>query len=266
MKELVYKSEKGTPITNSLLVSKKFEKQHKDVLEAIRTLAENSADLPGIKNMFYETSLPDSYGRMQPAFIMNRDGFSLLVMGFTGRDALKFKLDFIEAFNKMEKLLTSGVPVSLPNFNNPAEAARAWAQEYEQKQIARQNVQILEGENELLTNEVKQLAPKAEYTDKVLQSTSTCTMTQVAKELGMSAIALEKKLHEKAIMFRQSGQWILYAKYQNKGYTKPRTFAYPNQKTGNYETNTATVWTEAGRKFIHSLFDSNSKIAQTAVV
>jgi Rha family phage regulatory protein len=195
-------------------VSKKFEKEHKHVLEAIRTLAESSADLSDIKNMFYKTSLSDAYGRMQPAFIMNRDGFSLLVMGFTGRDALKLKLDFIEAFNKMDNIIDSGISASLPNFNNPAEA-RAWAQECEQKQLARQNVQILEGQNELLTNEVKQLAPKAEYTDKVLQSVSTYIMIQVAKELGMSAIALEKKLHEKSIMFRQSGQWILYAKYQN---------------------------------------------------
>jgi anti-repressor protein len=51
MKELVYKSEKGTPVTTSLLVAEKFGKEHKHVLEAIRTLAENSADLPGIKNM-----------------------------------------------------------------------------------------------------------------------------------------------------------------------------------------------------------------------
>jgi phage antirepressor YoqD-like protein len=144
--------------------------------------------------------------------------------------------------------------------------ARALLVAHETINRNKQRVQILEGENELLTNEVKQLAPKAEYTDKVLQSTSTHTMTQVAKELGMSAVALEKKLHEKAIMFRQSGQWILYAKYQGKGYTKPRTHTYLNQKTGNYDTNTITVWTEAARRFIHSLFDSNSKIAQTAVV
>jgi hypothetical protein len=65
MKELVYKSEKGTPVTTSLLVSKKFEKQHKDVLEAIRTLAENSADLPGIKNMFFYFKNMFSFGDMK---------------------------------------------------------------------------------------------------------------------------------------------------------------------------------------------------------
>jgi anti-repressor protein len=76
MEELVFKSEKRTPVTTSLLVAQKFGKQHKDVLEAIRTLAENSADLPGIKNMFYETSLPDAYGRMQLVFICSRNGIT----------------------------------------------------------------------------------------------------------------------------------------------------------------------------------------------
>jgi phage regulator Rha-like protein len=60
MEQLVFKSGKGTPVTNSLLVAQKFGKQHKDVLEAVRTLAENSADLPNIRNMFYKASQPDT--------------------------------------------------------------------------------------------------------------------------------------------------------------------------------------------------------------
>jgi Rha family phage regulatory protein len=237
MEELVYKSEKGTPVTNSLLVAQKFGKEHKDVLDAIRNLtAENSA----VKSLFYETTYISDRNREYPVFIMNRDGFSLLVMGFTGKEALNFKLDFIEAFNKMDDMLKS------------EDYILARSQEILQNRIAlaAQKIQILEGENELLTNEVKQLAPKAEYTDKVLQSVSTCTMTQIAKELGMSAIALEKKLHEKGIIFRQSGQWILYSKYQNKGYARSRTHQY-TRSDGSTGTNTITVWTEKGRKFIH---------------
>jgi prophage antirepressor-like protein len=114
----------------------------------------------------------------------------------------------------------------------------------------KQRVQILEGENEQLTAEIKKLAPRAEYTDKVLQSDSTYTMTQVAKELGMSAVKLERKLHEKGIMFRQSGQWMLYAKYQGKGYTKSRTHTFTHSD-GTRGTNTITVWTETGRASVH---------------
>jgi prophage antirepressor-like protein len=123
-------------------------------------------------------------------------------------------------------------------------------------QAQKQLTQILEGEKEHLTAEVKQLAPKAEYTDKVLQSTSTYTATQVAKELGMSAIALGRKLHDAGIMFKQSGQWMLYAKYQDKGYTSTRTKYYQHDD-GTTGSKTETVWTERGRAFVHWLFDSN---------
>ena len=87
-------------VTNSLLVAAKFQKEHKDVLDLIRNLkAENSA----VKNLFVESSYVSCRNREYPMYLMNRDGFSLLVMGFTGKDALNFKLEFIEAFNKMEK-------------------------------------------------------------------------------------------------------------------------------------------------------------------
>lgn len=84
--------------------------------------------------------------------------------------------------------------------------ATSLKQERAEKEAHKQSVQILEGENEHLANELKQLEPKARYTDEVLQSTSTYTMTQVAKEFGMSAITLERILKEKKVMFRQSGQ------------------------------------------------------------
>jgi phage antirepressor YoqD-like protein len=121
-----------------------------------------------------------------------------------------------------------------------------------------QRLQIVEGRNELLTKENEALAPKAEYTDKVLQSTTTYTMTQVAKEFGMSAHAFSEKLHKKGVLFNQSGQWMLYAKYQNSGYAKPRTHQY-TKSDGTTGTNTITVWTETGRKFLHELFEYQSK-------
>jgi Rha family phage regulatory protein len=244
MNELVYQSNKGTPVTNSLLVAQKFGKEHKDVLRTIRNLtAENCAVL----SMFYETTYYNEQNKQQPMFVMNRDGFTLLVMGFTGKEALKFKIDFIEAFNKMEELIKSGVHQIPQTFS---EALMLAARQAETIERQKQHNQILEGENEHLTAEVRYLAPKAEYTDKVLQSTSTYTMTQVGKEFGMSAVALEKRLHKEGIMFKQSGQWFLYAKYQGKGYTQSRTHHYEH-KDGTAGTNTITVWTERGRAFVH---------------
>lgn len=86
---------------NSRDVAEHFEKQHKDVLESIRNLtAENSAT----KSMFIETSF-ESRGKFYPQYELTRDGFSLLVMGFTGAKALEWKLKYIEAFNEMEREL-----------------------------------------------------------------------------------------------------------------------------------------------------------------
>lgn len=95
-------------------------------------------------------------------------------------------------------------------------------------------------------------APMVEYADNVLSSDSTYTTTQIAKELGMSAQALNKILHGLGIQFRQSGQWLLYAKYQAKGYMKTRTHTY-NRSNGRTSTMLVSVWTEAGRMFLHSL-------------
>ena len=100
--EVVYRSNKGTPVTDSLKVSKVFGMLHKNVIQAIRGLAENSAD---VKRWFYQATYEDVQGRPQPLYIMNRDGFSLLAMGFTGPKALQFKVGFIEQFNKMEAML-----------------------------------------------------------------------------------------------------------------------------------------------------------------
>lgn len=105
MGNLVQRNENGQVVTTSLLVAEKFGKQHRHVLEAIKTLVENSADVPKITEMFAESTYLDCYNREQRRYLMNRDGFSLLVMSFTGKEALKFKVDFINAFNSMESIL-----------------------------------------------------------------------------------------------------------------------------------------------------------------
>lgn len=88
-------------ITTSLKVAEKFEKQHKDVLESIRGL-QASMSTADFSALFYETSYKASNGKTNPMYEMNRDGFSLLAMGFTGDKALKWKLQYISAFNAME--------------------------------------------------------------------------------------------------------------------------------------------------------------------
>lgn len=117
-------------VVSSRDVAENFGKQHKNVLRAIDDLvAQNSAT----QNMFKE-QVREYHGQDFRYYYMNRDGFSLLVMGFTGKKALEWKIKYINAFNSMEKKLKN--PLALPNFSNPAEAARAWADEFEKRKQA----------------------------------------------------------------------------------------------------------------------------------
>jgi prophage antirepressor-like protein len=117
----------------------------------------------------------------------------------------------------------------------------------------KQRVQILEGENTHLYNEVRVLTPKASYADEVLQSTSTYTFTQMSKELNFRSVyAFERKLKSAGIAYKQSGQWLLHAKHAGKGYTATRTARYFHND-GTPGTSLSTVWTERGRAFLHQL-------------
>ena len=98
-------------VTTSLQVAKNFEKNHADVMRSIRNLTQQNCR---VKNMFVEDVYVNKRGQEQPMFYINRDGFSLLVMGFTGDKALQFKLKYIDAFNQMEKQLQQQKPLSLP--------------------------------------------------------------------------------------------------------------------------------------------------------
>lgn len=101
---VVLDSEHNQLVVSSLQIAEDFGKQHKHVLEAIEKIrAENSA----VTDMFYETSYKTGTGKNYKMYLMNRDGFSLLVMGFTGKEALDWKIKYIGAFNKMEKRLMS---------------------------------------------------------------------------------------------------------------------------------------------------------------
>lgn len=108
-------------------------------------------------------------------------------------------------------------------------------------------------EKERLQLENEKLSVKAQYADKIINSESGHTITVIAKELGMSANELNEQLRAYAVQYRTpSGEWVLYSKYQDKGYTESRTHII-NGSDGKTRTKIYFVWTEAGRKFIHEL-------------
>lgn len=101
MNNLVFMKNKQA-LTTSVEVAETFDKRHDHILRDIDSLKK---DVPNFGEMFEETQEPDSYGRSRRVFYMNRDGFALLAMGFTGEKALQFKVKYIEAFNKMEQMI-----------------------------------------------------------------------------------------------------------------------------------------------------------------
>ena len=91
-------------VVSSLDVAETFEKEHKHVLEDVRRISDN-LDTAEFSALFYETEYKASNGKKNPMYLMNRDGFTLLVMGYTGEKAMKFKLAYIKQFNALEKAL-----------------------------------------------------------------------------------------------------------------------------------------------------------------
>lgn len=89
-------------VTTSLMVAEVFGKQHSKVLRSIETFTEAQN---GLSEMFHKSEYKDASGKINPMYYINRDGFSLLVMSFTGKKALDWKLKFIAAFNQMEQYI-----------------------------------------------------------------------------------------------------------------------------------------------------------------
>ena len=245
--ELVFVGHDGQAVTNSVKVAEKFGKEHKHVLESIRKLmtAENSAVL----QMFEESTYINEQNKTQPMYLMNRDGFTLLAMGFTGTKAMEFKIDYINAFNKMESKIKKSL-ITLPDFTDPAEAAMAWAKEYREKKVLAIENKKLEEENIQLAAENQELKHDKNYLDLIMRSKALLTISQIAQDYGMSGKAMNKKLADMGIQYSINGQWILYAKFKDCGYVSSRSIDI-TRADGRPDVVLHTEWTQAGRKFLY---------------
>ena len=106
--------------------------------------------------------------------------------------------------------------------------------------------------NVLLTQQVSESRPKADYYDKIMQSKSLVTITQIAKDYGWSAKQMNDKLHDLGVQYKIGGQWVLYSKYQDKGYTFSTTVDI-TKRDGSSDVKMNTKWTQKGRVFIYNL-------------
>lgn len=155
-------------ITDSRNIADVFNKQHKNVLRDIESL---KRDVLNFEQMFFEGTMPDSYGREQKVYFMNRDGFTLLAMGFTGHDATQWKLKYINAFNELEKA-----------WNTPEQIfARAL-------KLADRTIESLKNQNIALISDNERMRPKEIFADAVATSDTCILIGDLAKLLKQNGI------------------------------------------------------------------------------
>lgn len=119
----------------------------------------------------------------------------------------------------------------------------------------------LEEKNQLLEQQIAEYEPKISYLDMILSSTDTVATSQIAADYGMSAIGLNKLLNELGVQHKVSGQWILYRKHMNQGYTKSHTSEIP-KADGGVKVVMNTKWTQKGRVFIYNLLTAEGYYPQ----
>ena len=115
-----------------------------------------------------------------------------------------------------------------------------------------QALMALEVDNKIKDQQIAELKPKASYYDLILQCSGLLSVTEIAKDYGLSAKALNKMLHDRGIQFNQSGVWFLYSKYQSCGYTQTKTQNY-SKPDGTQGARVHTYWTQKGRLFLYDV-------------
>lgn len=122
-------------------------------------------------------------------------------------------------------------------------------------------VGLLETENARQRQIIGELKPKSDYTDKILNNKGLVTISQIAKDYGVSGQKMNNLLHKFGVQYKQSGQWLLYAKYHNKGYTHSKTINIV-RSDGVPDVVMETKWTQKGRLFIYELLKSKDILPQ----
>ena len=184
-------------------------------------------------------AIRDSIGRDQQTIFINESGLYSLI--------LSSKLPQAKAFKRW---VTSEVLPQIRKTGGYIPTKDASGRQLSDLEIMARALQIQQRTIATQKEQIADLTPKANYCDEVLGSVSCFTTTQIAKELDMTVHDLTRMLTERKVMYRQSGQYLLYADYARRGYARSRTHSFCDAD-GELHTRTYLVWTERGRKMIH---------------
>ena len=226
MKEIMnlgIENKDGILVVSSRIIANGLGKDHSNLLKILDKICEKSDVTSLIIPSLYSVTGQD---RMYKEYLLTQDGFTLLMFSIQGYE--DFKMAYIKEFNRMKEALTSKVPQSF------SEALLLAGR--------------IQAEKERLELENKQMKPKVEYVDNVLVSETLLTTTQIAKDFGLSAMKLNKILHEQGVQYKQSNQWLLYAKYLQEGLCQSNTYLCEDG-----EARFLTKWTQRGKMFIYNL-------------
>lgn len=190
MADLVIQSPSGKDVTTSLIVAQVFSKEHSKVCRDIENLS-CSATFNAAN--FGVIEYTDSRGRIQKAYQMTKDGFSFLIMGYTGDKAGQFKEMFINEFNKHEMMLKSDDYI----------LARSQEILHNRLQLAEKKLEQANERISIQDNQIKKLQPKADFADAAFKAEGNVDIGQAAKILGLpfGRNTLFKKLREKGVFF-----------------------------------------------------------------
>lgn len=214
-------------VTTSLILADAFEKEHKNVIRAIETKI-GELKIEQSSKMFSKGEYTNSQNKRQPMYYLNRDGFTFIAMGFTGRKADEFKLKYIDAFNRMEEQIKQQpAQYKLPQTFSEA---------------------LIELAKEVKKNEV--LKPKAEKYDRYLSNKGLITITEIAKEYGMSGVKLNQFLRDKRVIYKRGNKWFVYQKYANERYVGYEIHLPEGRRS--------LKWTPEGEMFIRELLENNN--------
>lgn len=194
-----------------------------------------------------EVPVRDSIGRMQKTPIINESGLYSLILSSKLPSAKRFKRwitsEVLPAIRKHGAYMTDQkIEEILLNPDTIIKLATELKAEREGRLIAEQRV--------------NELTPKASYYDLVLKNKSLVTITQIAKDYGMSGKELNSKLHELKVQYKQGATWLLYSKYQRTGWTHSDTVMV-KRKDGTQKAVMQTKWTQKGRLGLYDLLKNH---------
>ncbi|HBF9297287.1 TPA: phage regulatory protein/antirepressor Ant [Clostridioides difficile] len=254
MKDLKIVKVNNKLTTDSRDIALMVEKEHKILLRDIRNYINQMEEAN--KNMstdlypsdyFIENTYLDDYKREKPCYAITKIGCDFIANKMTGIKGTAFTGIYTKKFEEMEQVLKN------EQTKLPTTYKEALQHLIEQVEVNEQ----LQLEGKMKDQVIKELKPKADYTDMILKNKGLVTITQIAKDYGMSGKEMNKILHERGIQYKQSGQWLLYKQYQGKGYTHSETIDI-TRSDGMTDVKMTTKWTQKGRLFLYDLLKTNS--------